>query len=179
MTACAIFSLVMAGVGSAFIGVIRMSKTAMAEAELSLRMRQLREKLLFRVEPSHDGKIYAGLLSADHGVEQGVRVRASGEGFDVVTGGRAEQTVKVVADSSGMYLNEGDGTGVSRNNRWLNPTGIAVTHRDGFGWSDQDSTRLYTLDLEATAAGVTRRERVVVPIFGAAQVKNSESVFHD
>lgn len=181
LNAVAIFTLVIAGVGSAFIGVIRMSKTAMTEAELSVRMRMFREKLLFHVEPAHDGRIYAGLLSADRGVEQGVRVRAAGEGFDTSTGGRVVQTVKVVADGSGRYLNEGDGTGGSRNEHWLNPPGIRMVHEagGGFDWSEQDQNSLYTVSFAATSGGMTRKERVVVPIFGRAQVKNSGSVFHD
>lgn len=180
MTAVAIFTLVIAGVGSAFVGVIRMSKTAMAEAELSVRMRMFREKLLFHVEPPHDGKVFAGLLTADRGVEQGVRVLATGEGFDATTGGKVVQTIRVSAGSE-RYRNEGDGTGGDRLDGWLNPSGIAITPGTdgGFGWSEQEDNGLYSIAFEASAAGVTRRERVVVPIFGRAQVKNPESVFHD
>lgn len=180
MTAVMIFTLVIAGVGSAFVGVIRMSKTAMAEAELSVRMRMFREKLLYHVEPPHDGKVFAGLLTADRGVEQGVRVRASGEGFDMMTGGKVAQAIRVSAGAE-KYRNEGDGTAVNRIDGWLNPSGVAISPGSGggFGWSVQDNDWFYTVAFEATAAGVTRKERVVVPIFGKAQVKNPENIFHD
>ena len=180
MTAVGIFSLVIAGVGSAFIGVIRMSKTAMAEAELSVRMRMFREKLLYHVEPPRDGKIYAGLLTADRGVEQGVRVRAAGEGFNTMSGGKVSQTISVSA-GVGKFNNEGDGTGGNRIDDWLNPSGIAITPGTGggFDWTAQDDAGLYTVTFEASAAGVTRKERVVIPIFGKEQVKDPESIFHD
>lgn len=153
----------------------------MAESELTVRMRQLREKLLFHVEPPHNGKIWAGLLTADKGVEQGVRVRAVGEGFDVTDGKKVEQTIKVVADGSGKYFNEGDGSRATDNNIWLNPSGIIVGHAEGggFDWSVQSDRNLYTVSFEASADGITRKERVVIPIFGKAQVKNAGSVFHD
>ena len=180
MTAVAIFTLVIAGVGSAFIGVIRMSKTAMAEAELSVRMRMFREKLLYHVEPPHDGKVFAGLLTADKGVEQGVRVRATGEGFDTMTGGKVVQTIRVSAGTE-RYRNEGDGTGGNRLDDWLNSSGIAISPGSGggFDWSVQDDDGFYTVAFEASAAGMTRKERVVIPIFGKEQVKNPENIFHD
>ena len=180
INAVAIFALVIAGVGSAFIGVLRMSRTAMTEAELAVRMRTFREKLLFHLEPVHDNRVWAGLLTAGSGIEAGVRVQSTGEGYDLATGNTVPQTIKLVADGSGLYLNEGDGTRVEKNRRWLNPSGIPLKQgADGLDASVQQDALLYTVGFEASSGGVTRKERVVVPIFGRRQVKNTGSVFHD
>lgn len=179
LIAVSIFALVSAGVGSAFVGVVRMSRTAMAESELAVRMRSFREKVLFHVEPPHDGKVWAGLLSANGGVGEGARVQASGEGYDLSTGVSAVQSVSF-ADAAGRYDNGGAGAGATRNRNWLNPAGVAITPGDdGLDFADQADKHLYAVDLRAESQGVVRRERVVVPIFGQIQIKNTGSVFHD
>lgn len=64
MIASAIGVIVFAAVLSSFLTTQRMLKTAMAETELSLAMRELREKLLFHVSPTISGKVYSGLCGA-------------------------------------------------------------------------------------------------------------------
>ena len=65
MIASAVFAMVVAGVATMFTAVVRMSRTAFTEAELSLNMRQLREKLLFHAAPPTGAAASAGLLSGD------------------------------------------------------------------------------------------------------------------
>lgn len=65
----------LSAVMSSFITAQRMMKTAMAESELSLAARQIREKLLFCMTPPINGTHYAGLLS---GTNSGQVVESSG-----------------------------------------------------------------------------------------------------
>lgn len=64
MISSVIAIVVLTAVVSTFITSQRMLRTAMCEAELSLAMRALREKLLFRVSPTIDDKVYSGLAGA-------------------------------------------------------------------------------------------------------------------
>lgn len=64
MISTAIGAVVLATVMSAFLTSQRMLRTAMCETELSLAMRELREKLLFRVSPTIGGKTCSGLAGA-------------------------------------------------------------------------------------------------------------------
>ena len=63
MIAAAIGVIVLVAVMSSFIAAQSMLHTAMAESELSLGMRELRDKLLFKASPDISGVHYAGLLS--------------------------------------------------------------------------------------------------------------------
>ena len=69
MFAVTIFSVVMLAVLSSFIGSIRLMKVTFATAEMSLRVRDLRERLLFHAAPPHDGTIWAGLLSGTNSTD--------------------------------------------------------------------------------------------------------------
>ena len=70
-----IMVVILSAVMSSFITAQRMMKTAMAESELSLAARQIREKLLFCMTPPINGTHYAGLLS---GTNSGQVVESSG-----------------------------------------------------------------------------------------------------
>lgn len=67
--------IVLCAVWSAFITSQRMMSTAMAESELMISARQIREKLLYRMSPTINGIHYAGLLS---GTNAGQVVESSG-----------------------------------------------------------------------------------------------------
>ena len=68
MLAVAITVAVVGGVGSAFVGIVKMSKTSMAEAELSVAMRTARNRLLFHIELPESGLPGAGALSGEEPV---------------------------------------------------------------------------------------------------------------
>ena len=63
MVTSAISVLILGAVVSSFVGGIRLLKATFATAEMSLRTRDLRDRLLFRAAPIHDGTMWAGLLS--------------------------------------------------------------------------------------------------------------------
>ena len=63
MVATLILGIVLAAVMTTFLSAQRMLATSMAESELALASRGLREKLLFHAAPAVDGVHYAGMLS--------------------------------------------------------------------------------------------------------------------
>ena len=71
--------IVLTAVVSVFITTQRMLKSAMAESELALAMRELRDRLLFSVAPPVNGRTSAGLLSAVAFTDHGVPVRSTFE----------------------------------------------------------------------------------------------------
>ena len=75
MIASGVTIIVVCAVGSAFITAQRIMSTAMAESELMIAARQVREKLLYCMSPTINGTHYAGLLS---GSNPGQVVESSG-----------------------------------------------------------------------------------------------------
>ena len=63
MVVTAIGAVILLAMGSSFMTAQRMLHTAMAESELSLAMREMRDKLLFKASPDISGNHYSGLLS--------------------------------------------------------------------------------------------------------------------
>lgn len=63
MFAVAIFSLIVGAFGTAFVGIHRLIDRSYTEAELSVRTRLLRERLLFHVTPMLGGATYVGAFS--------------------------------------------------------------------------------------------------------------------
>lgn len=187
MTASVVMVLVVGGVLSSFIGVRRMTGTAVAEAELSVRMRELREKLLFHAAPPHDGRVWSGILSgADSGavVESGYKIKMYRTyGYDTVRQRVVDQHIELVpVDAGGLRFlgNDGDRHDERWATRWLDPGGFSWLPSDG--WVDGSSLAVgsvFYVGLEASAGGVTRRERVVVPAFGKVQRTLDGKVFDD
>lgn len=184
--ASGIMVLAIGGVLSLFAGVRRMTGTAVSEAELSIRMRELREKLLFHAAPPHDGRVWSGVLSGTHtsSVVEGGRkiVMSRAYGYDLTGSQIVSQRIELVPVTSGsatFFGNDGDRHDERWRHRWLDPGGIS--------WlSDRylDSTALsrgsvFYVTLAASANGLTRRERVAVPVFGKAQRTLDGKVFDD
>lgn len=187
MTAAAISAVVLAAVASSFMSSIRMLATAMAEAELSLSARELREKLLFRAAPSIDGTLYAGILSGTNAasvVEGGATPNiqmsciAYGENF----GDRRSQSMRIMLGSGGTYLVNERIPGHESHMDWLRPGGFPlkcgamsdiVSHEsyNGSVESMDDICMIY-IDIalsygERYAGGeVVRRERIAAPVLG-------------
>lgn len=63
MIGTAIFTIVGASLSSAIVGANKLVAQAFNEAEISVRMREIREKILFRAAPSHNNVLWSGILS--------------------------------------------------------------------------------------------------------------------
>ena len=110
MFATAIFALVAASLGTFFVGVQRLSRRAMATADLSMYMRELREKLLFRSQPPSDSQVRSGLLSGtprgQSPIEAGIKVLVDAPVLAVVGGEVSYGEIQLLNDS-GRFKNDG------------------------------------------------------------------------
>jgi prepilin-type N-terminal cleavage/methylation domain-containing protein len=188
MFATAIFSIVAASLATFFIGVQRLSRRATATAELSLAMRELREKLLFHAQPPDDEVVRSGLLSgAARGpspIEAGIKVLVDAPVFTLDGAAVSLGEIQLLNDS-GRFKN--DGATDPWRTLWFRfggsveggaSSGLAYLGDDVFE-DGVASLGLFFLNLSASEGGVVHGERIAVPLFGVEQVKNSTSVFHD
>lgn len=187
MIAMVIGVIVLASVLSVFLTTQRLLKTAMAESELSLAARELREKLLFQVTPPIDGVTYAGLLSAtnlnENQIAQGyVEMEAGGLGTGI--GDFHAQPIRLLTETSGAlrhFINERT-PDKDAHKRWLIPEGLglaAYDMREIVDWAPYNGNmglyRVY-IDLELQAGvknpdgtPIVRRERLSIPLAGSVQ----------
>ena len=191
MFATAIFSIVAASVATFFIGVQRLSRRAMATAELSTAMRELREKLLFHAQPAGDGVVRSGLLSGvsrgSSPIEAGIKVLVDAPVFTVDGGAVSLGEIQLLNDS-GRFKN--DGAADPWRTLWFRfggsveggaESGLCYLGDDVFDErvDSQGRTRIYFLSLSASIGGVEHGERIAVPVFGIEQEKYATSVFQD
>ena len=196
MFATAIFSIVAASVATFFIGVQRLSRRAMATAELSTAMRELREKLLFHAQPPDDESVRSGLLSgsvrkpAKSPIEAGIKVLVDAPVFTLDGGAVSLGEIQLLNDS-GRFKN--DGTTDPWRTLWFRfggsveggaESGLCYLGDDVFEErvnAQDEKTRIYFLNLSAfePKSGVVHGERIAVPLFGIEQEKYTTSVFND
>ena len=176
--------LVMGGLCSFFLGAHRMVQEAYAEAELSIQLRYLREKLLFHVAPPHDGKLGAGLLSGSGignspVVENSFKVRMAANGIDLSSGAPCSQTIELIPDTrtgsdgstTRCFKNDGDRV----DDQWHRPYLRPVPDYLPDSWLDDtvlsaNNVFAITLNIALKESAVRRRysrsERIVIPVFG-------------
>lgn len=182
MVVAAISSVVAAGTGSLLFGTYRLSRGALAETEAMLRIRNIRDRLLFRVEPAHDGVCWAGALSGGgRGAEGGAKVLMSTYGIGISDGKARAQQIQLVRHEavvngkwSGWLVNENDRAHAG----WLHPDESG--YLPAVGWLDDShlaERNLIFLNLEPGIGRRERRTRVAVPVFGKVQPRNSADVF--
>ena len=190
MIAVGIGAIVLTAAASTFMTASQMLHVAMAESELSLAMREMRDKLLFKASPDIAGNHYAGLLSGIELNEGDVR------GFNSVemNGHAVGSSIENMADSSvrllvwtvndrKMLINERT-PDKDAHARWLWPGYLALADcaamSDVLGYDSRNSNgsniyRLYLdIGIEADAirrdgSRIVRRERVSVPVLGKLQ----------
>ena len=190
MIAAGIGTIALTAVLSSFMAAQNMLHTAMAESELSLAMREMRDKLLFKASPDISGNHYGGLLSGINLNESDVRsynsVEMSGHTVGSSLGSTADSSVRLLVWTIGgtkMLINERtpDKDGHAR---WLWPGSLALadcnTMSDMLGFDSRNSNgsnvyRIY-LDIGIVAdvlrrdgSQIVRRERVSVPLLGKLQ----------
>lgn len=182
LMAVAILSLVTAQFGGSLVACLRLYRVAIAEAELPLRARELREKLLFHVQSPADNMTYDGLLSAANPSVDTVAINYSGEQIpkETLPFERSTKQHRLRLDER-FLINDGN----QQDRSWLRPGGIPFSPE--FTWNDfaemQDAgtgNRIYLrLSLTATAINGdelgTRREAIILPLFNRYQ-KNTGSL---
>lgn len=197
MIATAIGVIVLTSVLSSFMAAQRMLHTAMAESELSLAMRELRDKILFKASPDISGSHYAGLLSSVALNEGDVRgynsVEMSGHTVGSSLSSESTSSVRLILWQVGnkkMLINERTPNKDAHVNwlwpgslalvKWNDPESDVSTMSDmlGYGSRNSNGTNIYRLDLEICIAAdvnrrdgsrIVRRERISVPVLGKLQ----------
>lgn len=187
MLGVTIFSIVTAALLSSFIGGVRLMKMTFATAEMSLRVRDLRERLLFHAAPPHDGTIWAGLLSGTNSTDvlegNATKILMHCAALKSASGTTANQRMEVIFRDYGTekcsFFSE-DRYDERWPQRWLNPGGMKLLADVGTAplvWAKNkdnvvDKTRFYIhLTGRADVAGlpIEHNERIVVPVFGRQQ----------
>ena len=198
MLALAIFSLVVGGLMTSLVAIRKMSLDAFATAELSVRTRELRDKLLFHAAPPHGGCVWAGIRSGNAGddqkVVQGAKIRMLTFGVRTDTGNSAAQTIELVPSADGAtrrFVNDGDRIDDRWTFKWLDPGRIGFLPAAA---ADVDAVESVSLGKDAEALAVNlsaavrpyaradeivNAERLVIPVFGREVPKNSLGVFTD
>lgn len=194
MMTIAIAAIVMSAVASSFIGGFRLLGQTYVEAELSVRTRELREKLLFHAAPSHDGVVFAGLLSgtnANSVIEGNCEkilmyapvLKESAANAQTTDSNMASQRMELIFRDSNnekcSFFNEErfDQNAVFR---WLHPGNLDFfAGRPNTGSSagiitldNQDPGRFYINVMarrKILGFPVAYNERIVVPVFGKVQ----------
>lgn len=188
MLTVAIFTLVVAAVGSAFIGGVRLLKATFATAEMSIRARDLRDRLLFHAAPPHHDTVWAGLLSGTNSNDvlegNATKILMHCTAFKPTDNSAAPQTIQLVFKDFGTkkcsFFSE-DRYDERWPIRWLNPSGLNLLadsrNTPPLTWArkadnTEDHSRFYIhLSGRTDVAGlsVEHNERIVVPVFGRQQ----------
>jgi len=194
MVAAGIGVIVLTAVLSSFMAAQNMLHTAMAESELSLAMREMRDKLLFKASPDIAGSHYAGLLSGVNMNEGDVRsyssVEMGGHTVGSSLGNTSDSSIRLLVWQVGdkkMLINERT-PNKDDHVRWLWPGSLALQEDDEGSLTMSDLLsyvarnlngsnvyRLYfDIGIEADVhhrdgTRIVRRERVSVPVLGKLQ----------
>lgn len=188
MLTVTIFAVVMVAVSSAFIGGMRLLKATFATAEMSLRARDLRDRLLFHAAPPHDGIVWAGLLSGTNNTDvlegNATKILMRCTAFKPADNSVVAQTIQLIFKDSGTpkcsFFSE-DRYDERWQHRWLNPGGLHLLadsqNTPPLMWArkannTEDHNRFYiNLSGRTDVAGlpIEHNERIVVPVFGQQQ----------
>lgn len=188
MVTSAISAVILGAVVSSFVGGIRLLKATFATAEMSLRSRDLRDRLLFHAEQPHNDTAYGGLLASTNLVDRvtgkdkpvldlsenkiqlgGVGLSGNNENLSA----KAELFELRIQGNGFAYYN------ASLDKRWLNPGGLNLfadsRNTPPLTWAqtfDGEKSRFYihlTGRLDVSGLSVEHNERIVVPVFGKKQ----------
>ena len=191
MVAMLVAGVVLAAVMTSFISAQVMMANTMAESEMALSARSIREKLLFHVSPTIDGVHYSGMLSGTNSgwvVETGsgyvlMEMPALGTSLSDIR----PQSMRLILGQSGSdrYLFNERTPNKDSHAGWLWPGRIPLVESSMLDIVSYDSKGSGTstnpadvyrvnLDLSLKVDGprnipVVRRERVVVPLMGRLQ----------
>ncbi len=188
MIVSAIMVLVLGGMATLLIGSHRMMKEAYATAELSLQLRMLREKLLFRVDAPGDSTLVPGVLSGTNGatIVKSQSIRMHLPGVDARTGalvGSVPVEIKHADETNGGQTRRFLYNAESTQTKWLRP----VAEMDFVGEATIDypivdviaEDNFFFIDLTGSVESgfggrMTRKERIAVPVFGTVQLPPQE-----
>jgi len=183
LVATGILTIVVAQVVGVIVPCVRLFHGVIAQCELPLRTRELREKLLFHMRPPEANKGYGGLLSVQSIHTDTVAVNMVDEYVPIPLTLKREgtQSHRLFSwqDEKGWFLMNDHLPHVAPYMYWLRTGGM---YQGGSqNWEDvverrnlDTQNRLY-VNLQVSAGSIagldlgTRAERVIVPLFGREQ----------
>ena len=189
MIVVSVSTVIFVAVGSSFITAQRMLKTAMAEAELSLAGRELRDKFLFRLGPTvngvHYGGIYGGTSTFSTLLEGGLssNLEFYSPSIRDNLGSISPWRVRIIMWQTGSehhFINEGI-PDKDRHKNWLYPSHVALADSKMSDIVDTSIMRTYgeplvTMDFTLKAgvknldgSPILRREHVTAVSFSEVQ----------
>ncbi len=198
--ASAILVIVFAQIASIFFGAQRLAKSCMAETEYALATRELRDKLLFQATPFDGTHFSGGLLSAKSHTVNNSAIKCTLPWEHVTSfdcGTNSASTFQLSSKNGSSFLKD---NGANDTWRWLFAQNIGLGWSAG-EWSDsmhsanglvdlaqfnasQSAVGMagahYYMSLRYSGHGLTRTERVSVPLFGVVQRTETDGeTFHD
>ena len=167
MIVTAVGGIVLTAILSSFKAAQNMLHTAMAESELSLAMREMREKLLFKASPDISGNHYGGLLSGTNLNENAAQncsaIEMSGHTVGSSLASTSDSSVRLLVwtvNDTKMLINERT-PNKDAHVRWLWPGALALAKwedaeedvesmGDMLGYSARNSngTNIYRINLD-------------------------------
>lgn len=190
MIATSIAVVVTLAACSAFVVVQRMMRESMAQTELSLAVRQLREKLLFHAAPPIDGVTYAGMLSGTNAssvVEGGstpnIQMNCTGVGSSFSSQSAQSMRIMLWGSSSARFLLNERIPNKDAHADWLRPGKLTLADTSiadivGYDTADGTAEGIYKVHLDirmksdvkdSNGDDIIRREHITVPVFGRVQ----------
>ena len=190
MIAASIAVVVALAACSAFVAVQRMMRESMAQTELSLAVRQLREKLLFHASPPIDAVTYAGLLSGTNAssvVEGGstpnIQMDCTGVGASFASQPAQSMRIMLVGSSAARFLQNERIPNKDAHADWLRPGKLTLADTSisdivGYDTADGSAAGIYKIHLnirmksdvkDSNGNDIIRREHIAVPVFGRVQ----------
>ena len=181
LVATGLLALVMTMLVGVVVPCVRLYHGTIAQCELPLRTRELREKLLFHMRPTDAGKCYGGLLSVQSVHADTVAINMVDEyvpqPLTLKREGTQSHRLFVWQDDKGWFLMNDHLPHVAPYMYWLRTGGMYQTGSQGDVIERQNldvQNRLY-INLRVTAGSLagfdlgTHSERVIVPLFGREQ----------
>ena len=193
MITAAISAVILGAVVSSFVGGIRLLKATFATAEMSLRARDLRDRLLFHAAPTHDNTVWAGHLSGTNSADvleaNATKILMHCAAMKNNAGTTANQTIQLIFKDSGTakcsFFSE-DRYDERWPHRWLHPGGLNLladcAATAPLAWArktdnTEDHSRFYihlTGRTDVAGLSVEHNERIVVSVFGRQQITRTD-----
>ena len=190
MIATSIAVVVALAACSAFVAVQRMMRESMAQTELSLAMRQLREKLLFHASPPIGDVTYAGMLSGTNassvvegGSSPNILMDCAGVGAFFASQPAQSMRIMLGGASAARFLLNERIPDKDAHIDWLRPGKLTLANTSiadivGYDTADGSATGIYRVHLnirmksdvqDSNGNDIIRREQITVPVFGRIQ----------
>ena len=165
------------------VSCVKMFHGTMAQCELSVRGRELRDKLLFHIRKAENGKTYAGLLSGQNVSVDTVAINMEVETIPSLLTLKRNDTQNhrliVSGQNNATYVMDDRAPHDNAHERYLHVGGLSsgTTFSNDSAFRERNRLSLTCTVSAGTLAGFdlgSRTERLIVPLFGKAQTDTDD-----